>query len=243
MAPCGGRWHHTKPIAQALHREENSHGRHYTGTRGKRGAANKVKLTDHYLRNLKPKASGRYKVWDTDNPRLVVDVLASGKKVFRAYYLHNGKPKFFTIGPYGTVTLAQARKHAGEIHSKTISGSDPIEEKRQAAKQQEAAKQQAELSKQLVLKTFLEEVYEPWAREDQGLKSVSHTLKNIQRDFSWLLDQQMDSLQPEEIDKWKKRELERGYQSILLTAASTHSGRPTPWHIRNDTFNLTPEPS
>ncbi|WP_377517595.1 Arm DNA-binding domain-containing protein [Microbulbifer taiwanensis] len=200
-------------------------------------------MTDHYLRNLKPKASGRYKVWDTDNPRLVVDVLASGKKVFRAYYLHNGKPKFFTIGPYGTVTLAQARKHAGEIHSKTISGSDPIEEKRQAAKQQEAAKQQAELSKQLVLKTFLEEVYEPWAREDQGLKSVSHTLKNIQRDFSWLLDQQMDSLQPEEIDKWKKRELERGYQSILLTAASTHSGRPTPWHIRNDTFNLTPEPS
>lgn len=76
---------------------------------------NKQKLSEKLVRELKPKQKS-YRVWDTVLPYLLVDILPSGRKTYRAYYRHEGKIKWVTIGRCGSVKLSKAR----ELTKKTI---------------------------------------------------------------------------------------------------------------------------
>jgi integrase len=73
--------------------------------------------------------------WDTKCPGFGVKVTPNGRKVFIVLYRTGGagsKLRKYTIGPYGRVTLHQARVAAQKVFAAKLEGRDPAAEKRQA---------------------------------------------------------------------------------------------------------------
>jgi hypothetical protein len=66
--------------------------------------------------------------WDTGLPGFGVKVTPSGRKVFIVLYRTGGagsKLRKYTIGPYGRVTLHQARVAAQKVFAARLAGRDP----------------------------------------------------------------------------------------------------------------------
>src|SRR2546430_17236570 len=94
----------------------------------------RVKLTKTVIDAL-PIPSKDIVHWDTGCPGFGVKVTPKGRKVFLVLYRTAGagsKLRKYTIGPYGRVTLHQARVHAQRIFSAKLEGRDPAREKRDA---------------------------------------------------------------------------------------------------------------
>src|SRR6516165_10356700 len=73
--------------------------------------------------------------WDTGCPGFGVKVTPKGRKVFIVLYRTGGagsKLRKYTIGPYGRVTLHQARVAAQRVFAAKLDGRDPAAEKREA---------------------------------------------------------------------------------------------------------------
>src|SRR5260221_13132025 len=73
--------------------------------------------------------------WDAGYPGFGVKVTPKGRKVFIVLYRAGGagsKLRKYTIGPYGRVTLHQARVAAHKVFSAKLEGRDPASEKREA---------------------------------------------------------------------------------------------------------------
>lgn len=67
-------------------------------------------------------------IWDADLPGFGLKVLPSGRKVFVVQYRPGGRgtpTRRVTVGVYGTITLTQARKKAGELLAEVELGGDP----------------------------------------------------------------------------------------------------------------------
>lgn len=80
-----------------------------------------------------PKADTVY--WDATTPGFGVKVTPKGRKVFVVLYRTGGagsKLRKYTIGPYGRVTLHQARVAAQRVFAARLEGRDPAGEKREA---------------------------------------------------------------------------------------------------------------
>ena len=73
--------------------------------------------------------------WDSGCPGFGVKVTPSGRKVFIVLYRTGGagsKLRKYTIGPYGRVTLHQARVAAQKVFAAKLEGRDLDAEKREA---------------------------------------------------------------------------------------------------------------
>ena len=73
--------------------------------------------------------------WDSGSPGFGVKVTPKGRKVFIVLYRAGGagsRLRKYTIGPYGRVTLHQARVAALKIFAARAEGKDPAAEKQQA---------------------------------------------------------------------------------------------------------------
>jgi Arm DNA-binding domain len=73
--------------------------------------------------------------WDSACPGFGVKVTPKGRKVFVVLYRTGGagsRLRKYTIGPYGRVTLHQARTAALKIFAARTEGRDPATEKQQA---------------------------------------------------------------------------------------------------------------
>ena len=73
--------------------------------------------------------------WDAGFPGFGVKVTPKGRKVFVILYRTGGagsKLRKYTIGPYGRVTLHQARIAAQKVFAAKLEGRDPAAEKREA---------------------------------------------------------------------------------------------------------------
>ena len=73
--------------------------------------------------------------WDAGSPGFGVKVTPKGRKVFIVLYRTGGagsKLRKYTIGPYGRVTLHQARVAAQKVFAAKLDGRDPAAEKRNA---------------------------------------------------------------------------------------------------------------
>jgi integrase len=73
--------------------------------------------------------------WDSGCPGFGVKVTPKGRKVFLVLYRTGGagsKLRKYTIGPYGRVTLHQARVAAQNVFAAKLEGRDPATEKREA---------------------------------------------------------------------------------------------------------------
>ena len=94
----------------------------------------RIKLTKSAIDALPiPKSDVVY--WDAASPGFGVKVTPKGRKVFVVLYRTGGagsKLRKYTIGPYGRVTLHQARVAAQKVFAAKLEGRDPAAEKREA---------------------------------------------------------------------------------------------------------------
>jgi hypothetical protein len=94
----------------------------------------RLKLTKSAIDAL-PASPSDLVYWDTDFPGFGVKVTPKGRKVFVVLYRTGGagsKLRKYTIGPYGRVTLHQARIAAQRVFAARLEGRDPAAEKREA---------------------------------------------------------------------------------------------------------------
>jgi integrase len=94
----------------------------------------RIKLTKSAIDALPiPKSDVVY--WDAASPGFGVKVTPKGRKVFIVLYRTAGagsRLRKYTIGPYGRVTLHQARVAAQKVFAARLEGRDPAAEKRKA---------------------------------------------------------------------------------------------------------------
>jgi integrase len=86
-------------------------------------------LRDAYVRTA-PIEDAAYRVWDARMPGLCLRVWPSGKRSFYASYYFRGQRRWYFIGRYPVVGVADARKMAGEVLLKVATGQDPVADKR-----------------------------------------------------------------------------------------------------------------
>jgi integrase len=94
----------------------------------------RIKLTKSTIDAL-PTLSSDVVYWDANSPGFGVKVTPKGRKVFVVLYRTGGagsKLRKYTIGPYGRVTLHQARVAAQKVFAAKLDGRDPVAEKREA---------------------------------------------------------------------------------------------------------------
>ena len=84
-----------------------------------------------------PKSDTVY--WDAAAPGFGIKVTPTGRKVFIVLYRTGGagsRLRKYTIGPYGRVTLHQARVAAQKVFAAKLEGRDPAAEKRQSKRRE-----------------------------------------------------------------------------------------------------------
>src|SRR5258705_5314853 len=94
----------------------------------------RVKLTKSAIDAL-PTSASDVVYWDAGCPGFGVKVTPQGRKVFVVLYRTGGagsKLRKYTIGPYGRVTLHQARVGAQKVFAAKLAGRDLATEKREA---------------------------------------------------------------------------------------------------------------
>jgi integrase len=94
----------------------------------------RIKLTKTAIEAL-PTVDSDVVYWDLGVPGFGVKVTPKGRKVFIVLYRTGGagsKLRKYTIGPYGRVTLHQARVAAQKVFAAKLEGRDPAAEKRKA---------------------------------------------------------------------------------------------------------------
>jgi integrase len=94
----------------------------------------RIRLTKSAIDAL-PTAQSDVVYWDAGYPGFGVKVTPKGRKVFIVLYRAGGagsKLRKYTIGPYGRVTLHQARVTAHKVFAAKLEGRDPAAEKREA---------------------------------------------------------------------------------------------------------------
>src|SRR5262245_47321376 len=94
----------------------------------------RIRLTKSAIDTL-PTAKSDVVYWDASWPGFGVKVTPKGRKVFIILYRTVGagsKLRKYTIGPYGRVTLHQARVAAQKVFAAKLDGRDPAAEKRES---------------------------------------------------------------------------------------------------------------
>jgi len=94
----------------------------------------RIRLTKRVIDAL-PAPASDIVYWDSGCPGFGVKVTPKGRKVFIVQYRTGGagsKLRKYTIGPYGRVTLHQARVAAQKVFTAKLDGRDPAAEKREA---------------------------------------------------------------------------------------------------------------
>ena len=94
----------------------------------------RIKLTKSAIDAL-PTPSSDVVYWDAAYPGFGVKITPKGLKVFIVLYRTGGAGSYlrkYTIGPYGRVTLHQARVAAQKVFAAKVEGRDPAAEKREA---------------------------------------------------------------------------------------------------------------
>jgi hypothetical protein len=94
----------------------------------------RIKLTKSAIDAL-PNSKSDVVYWDAGCPGFGIKVTPQGRKVFIVLYRTGGagsRLRKYTIGPYGRVTLHQARVAAQKVFAAKLEGRDPAAEKREA---------------------------------------------------------------------------------------------------------------
>ena len=159
------------------------------------GTETRIKLTSKSVEKLareQPSAD----VWDTELAGFHVRSSMRGL-TFRLYYrTKTGKRRMMTLGTYGALTLAQARRDATEALAIVAQGGDP----RAVI---EAAKAESQRQEQLTLRAYLSGSYAAY----QGRrKDGAGTLRRIEKGFADWLDKPMGDLTQADVERWQAKQ-------------------------------------
>jgi hypothetical protein len=95
----------------------------------------RIRLTKSAIDSLLPPPESDVVYWDAGCPGFGIKITPKGRKVFIVLYRTGGadsKLRKYTVGPYGRVTLHQARVAAQRVFAAKLEGRDPAAEKRAA---------------------------------------------------------------------------------------------------------------
>jgi integrase len=96
---------------------------------GRPTAARKGKLTELFVRKLKPEGEA-FNVWDLHQRGLVLRVQPTGHAAYKAVYSARGRPRWYHVGDAGKIGLADARKIAARVLLQVAEGKDPAAERK-----------------------------------------------------------------------------------------------------------------
>jgi integrase len=86
-----------------------------------------IRITDKIVKSLEAPAKGSVIIWDTDISGFGVRISAEGTIAFALNYRNaNGRERRYTIGRYGTHTVASAREAAKQLKRDVKGGADPV---------------------------------------------------------------------------------------------------------------------
>ena len=94
----------------------------------------RIRLTKRTI-DVLPTPQSDVVYWDSGCPGFGIKITPKGRKVFIVLYRNGGaasKLRKYTIGPYGRVTLHQARVAAQKVFAAKLECRDPAAEKREA---------------------------------------------------------------------------------------------------------------
>ena len=77
----------------------------------------------------------QYILWDDVIPGFGLRVYPTGRKSFVLSYRANRRKRLYTIGPYGVLTLKQARERAKLLLASVLDGQDPAKDRQLKAKE------------------------------------------------------------------------------------------------------------
>ncbi len=120
-------------------------------------------LTDTAIRALKP--TGKLQKI-SDSGGLQLWVMPTGARLWRYAYRYSGSQKVLAIGPYPTITLAEARKRRDDAKALLLAGTDPSAARR-------VEKLTRELSSAVTLASVAAELLEK--KEREGLAATTLT--------------------------------------------------------------------
>lgn len=151
----------------------------------------KTKLTKRLIDSLKLAADSRgERYYDTDLTGFGLAIYPTGRKSFFIEYTFAGAQRRMTIGPYGVLTLEDARQRAIVLLGQAISGKDPLEERAAAV----AAAAEHKLT------------FEDWA--DDYVERMTPRKKNIRNDIRYLGeakklwgDRPLDGITTEDVER------------------------------------------
>jgi integrase len=103
-----------------------------TSTRGAKAAPARRKLTDRFIKTVKPDAK-RTLFWDTVQAGLALSVEPSGHKAYKLVYAFQGRSRWHTLGAADRLGLKEARLIAREKMAEVYRGVD-VQAERQAAR-------------------------------------------------------------------------------------------------------------
>jgi integrase len=96
------------------------------------------KLTDAFIRNVKPPSAGQVEYWDALTPGFGIRVSYGGRKAFQAMTRINGKLHRFSLGFYPRSSLADARAQAEQVLRDAARGISPKDREAEEQKQAQA---------------------------------------------------------------------------------------------------------
>jgi integrase len=92
--------------------------------------ANRKKLTDRFIKSIRPEIGRVVHVWDTAAPGLFVATHETGRQSWRVGYRVDGRPVGFKLGDVRSISLADARRFASRVALQVAEGRDPAAERR-----------------------------------------------------------------------------------------------------------------
>ena len=91
-----------------------------------------TKMTARSIEAIKPPESGQVDYWDADNPGFGLRISAGGRRAWIVMYRRGGVKRRLTLGTYPALSLADARKKAGEAqHAVEYEQADPAAKKKE----------------------------------------------------------------------------------------------------------------
>ena len=75
----------------------------------------KVRLNKRTIDEAVYEGPGGCYLWDTEMAGFGVRIYPTGRKSFVVSYLTKGRRRFYTLGPFGKLTLHQAKSEALEV--------------------------------------------------------------------------------------------------------------------------------
>ena len=118
----------------------------------------RIRLSKSAIDSLLPTPESDVVYWDAGCPGFGIKITPKGRKVFIVLYRTGGadsKLRKYTIGPYGRVTLHQARVAAQRVFVAKLEGRDPAAEKR-AAKRRVVADRAEDLLEMYIAQRLLQ---------------------------------------------------------------------------------------